>query len=698
MAGLSDEEMMGYAAPAARAMSDEEMMAAPAEKTHAQEDNDYYGPALGWMSALGSGMAKGAAALPGIPGTIQHLARKAEPYIGIKTPEHPLVNLPTSEETTEALKPYVSALNEEATTPGQKIAETVGEFAVAPGPAGKGKGAEKALEEVGNMAKQFTKEAVVPGATSEVAGQATEGTDLEPVARIAGAIAPGVATSGLRSLQRATDPSEMRSNIEAAKSIGVDLPTFAASEGPLGAQSAAALQALPVIGNPVTEATKNTLEQMGEAAHEIHGKLGSPTPQMAGTSAETAIHNWIRGPSATQLDAAFKDMYDVVPHQSETPLTNLGAARDKIVARRTGARLPNKESGATDLVKEALADPTPMTFEDARRLRTEIGNHLSALHRLPGDVNEGELKQLYKALTTDLRDAARRAGGEPGVRAFDLANRTTDVIRGQQNRLARIVGATEGKYSPEQILGNIEKLASVGTKSDINRLLLARRAISSPRDWQNVAGGIIGHLGRDNLGNFSADRFVTGYNKMSPEGRDILFGPPGSAVRKSLDALGQISEKMQRVGRHTNTSKTAHVAAYLTAATALLTSPFTILPKAVAGYGVARALSSPTVAPYAAGLAQAISAAAGAGAAPNFAVKSPAVRAAYSAYVKAIQNETGQNREQRAAGGKVQKKDYPAKRLTLAARRAFREIAEETKPIMDLPDEHVAASLHAAKE
>jgi hypothetical protein len=58
-------------------------------------------------------------------------------------------------------------------------------------------------------------------------------------------------------------------------------------------------------------------------------------------------------------------------------------------------------------------------------------------------------------------------------------------------------------------------------------------------------------------------------------------------------------------------------------------------------------------------------------------------------------------RPQRASGGKVDKKDYPAKRLTRmerALKRAQDSLAEETKPIMSLDDSHVAQALHIAKE
>jgi len=709
---LSDEELERIAnqqeAPQQKApaddfshMSNEELQ----KIASAQSDNDYYGPALGWMSALGSGMAKGTAALPGLPGTVGKLvqagSKKAGEALGYTAPEHSMADrllskLPTVEETTQAAKPYASALQQEAVTPGQKIAETVGEFAVAPGPAGKEKTATNALDEAANLAKQFTKEAVVPGAASSIAGQATEGTDLEPYARIAGAMAPGAITSAAGRASRAINPAGMERNIEAARAAGVDLPAFAAMESPLGGQSAAALQALPVVGAPITEAGIRASEQLGEAANRVHGQLGSTTPVQAGAAAERGIQNWIKGPAAAQLEAAFQNLEDTVPATSATPLTNLQRERDAIVNARRKARLPNEESGATNLISRAFEDPTPMDFEGARRLRTEIGNHLDNLYRLPGDVNEGELKTLYGALTKDLEAAARQAGGAEGARSFREANRMTNVIRGQQNRLAKIIGIKENQFSPEKILENINKLALTGTKGDINRLMLARRSMS-PRDWEHVSGGIVGQLGRDNAGNFSADRFVTGYNKLSTLGKDALFGPPGNRVRDSLETIGHLSDQFARVGKHTNVSRTAHVGAYLAALSGMLSNPLTLVPKAVGAYGLARVLSSPSTAPYAAGLARALSAAAGKVASPELAMKAPAVRAAYSAYVNSIQNAHLGDRPERAKGGRIGKGDYPAKRLTLAAKKAHREISEESKSLMGLPDEHIAHALHMAK-
>ena len=60
-----------------------------------------------------------------------------------------------------------------------------------------------------------------------------------------------------------------------------------------------------------------------------------------------------------------------------------------------------------------------------------------------------------------------------------------------------------------------------------------------------------------------------------------------------------------------------------------------------------------------------------------------------------------EEREQRAMGGKIGNRDYPAKKLSRvekALKRAQDALALETKPIMNIPDETVAQALHLAKD
>lgn len=93
-------------------------------------------------------------------------------------------------------------LYEPQTMPGQFV-ETISEFAV---PGSLPSRVERTVaaapsiaQRVGNAAEKFVGNAVVPGVASEAAGQATEGTWMEPWARALGALGGNVATAAGRS-------------------------------------------------------------------------------------------------------------------------------------------------------------------------------------------------------------------------------------------------------------------------------------------------------------------------------------------------------------------------------------------------------------------------------------------------------------------------------------------------------------------
>jgi hypothetical protein len=89
------------------------------------------------------------------------------------------------EKIVTTLEPY-----QPQTTPGQ-FAETIGEFVP---------GAALAPEE--GLGKAVAKYGVAPAVASEAAGQATEGTPLEPYARAAAGVGAGLAPAAANVAQR----------------------------------------------------------------------------------------------------------------------------------------------------------------------------------------------------------------------------------------------------------------------------------------------------------------------------------------------------------------------------------------------------------------------------------------------------------------------------------------------------------------
>jgi len=94
---------------------------------------------------------------------------------------------PTGETVRKGVESVTGPLYEPKTTAGE-YAQTVGEFLPA------------AIAGPGGVVRRAVTGAVIPGVTSEAAGQATKGTAAEPYARMAGAVVPGAIAAGAKGM------------------------------------------------------------------------------------------------------------------------------------------------------------------------------------------------------------------------------------------------------------------------------------------------------------------------------------------------------------------------------------------------------------------------------------------------------------------------------------------------------------------
>ncbi len=146
-------------------------------------------------SSLGRGLVKGAINFAGMPGDLANLANKgidkAEEFLGV-TPKPIARNVVGSESIQHGVEKLTGKFSEPETTVGkyaQSVGETLGNPASYLGPG------SLALKAGG---------AAATGLASEAAGQLTEGTGLEPYARLAGGIAGGAGAGAIAAERGAT--------------------------------------------------------------------------------------------------------------------------------------------------------------------------------------------------------------------------------------------------------------------------------------------------------------------------------------------------------------------------------------------------------------------------------------------------------------------------------------------------------------
>lgn len=171
---------------------------------------------------LGKGLVEGAGYVLGMPADVWHMIDKGYQWaltkgaesMGMLTPEQgaalrqPMVAAGEGEEPSlgsgninRHLLRGAAALGADVSpptsTPGQ-YAETIGSFLPGAGAMG--------ARSVSEVPAALAKYGVLPGLTSETAGQMTSGTPVEPYARAAGALVPGAAAYGWERAVSASNP------------------------------------------------------------------------------------------------------------------------------------------------------------------------------------------------------------------------------------------------------------------------------------------------------------------------------------------------------------------------------------------------------------------------------------------------------------------------------------------------------------
>ena len=698
MAGMTNEEFENWGAPegekpseppkAALSDSEFESLGAPSEEPQTWGQ---------WLTKQGVGAARGMReSLP----FAKDISAATRAYVG-----NPLTGAAPSGEI-EQEKRAVEAQQESATeeAPYAKTAgEIGGYFLPGVGLAGRAAKAEQALASkaapyLGKTGANVASGALTGAGLGAVQGLGT-GVDLEErlsnaeatgaLGGVGGAAFPavgaaiGAGAKKLLNVGSALTPAE-----EAAQRLGVKLPRYLGAEGETLPRTAEHLGAMPFVGAPIRKAGERAVEQLGEAFEKLPEIKPDVGRLEAGEKAKEALHNWVSDRSTQVANKAYDAVERHVNPAIKTELMNTRSTVQGLMNKLKEADLP-EESEAVKMVLNAATNPEGLTYSGVKTLRTKIREKIDQ-GILPGNLSQGELKQLKSALDSDLRAAAENAGGQRGLAAFERANTLYQGISKRRGELAKIIGK-KADASPESVFNRITQMATEKA-GNVSRLTQARKSMS-PSEWGDVTSGVVNNMGRDAEGNFSPYRFLTEYGKMSDQGRNVIFGPIGNPIRDAVEDIGTVAEQFKKAGKHKNWSGTAHTVFGIEA----LLHP-TLAAHAVPALPLSLLLASPKSAKS---LSQYLR---------QYPMMPENLRKkTYEALMNSARIEAGHatsiaasdEREAHAAGGKVGKRDYPAKRLTRmerAVKRAQEAIAHETKPLMDRPDEQIARALEIAKD
>lgn len=353
---------------------------------------------------------------------------------------------------------------------------------------------------------------------------------------------------------------EKQALVEAGQRIGAPPPRYMVG-APTTQATGEFLHSVPVAGTPIDVGNHKFLGQLGSAADRTASGLGSGEVLPAGQAAQSGLKNWIGPVSRGNVSQAYNKVDSLVNPNIAAPLSKTMQVAQQIAQERADANLPGYGS-AIDKVLPAITNPTGLNYPGIKKLTTTVGEMLDNPSMIPGDTSQADLKRIYGALKDDRTAVATAAGGPQAAQALqqaDVLNRATAIRRAE---LSKLLGSKDpNSDSPEAVFGNMQRAAGTTSAANVGLLAKAKSAVS-PQDWNELTSGMVGQMGRDNEGNFSPNRFLTDYGKISSDAKDQLFGQAGAQTRQNLDDLAKLSGMAKDVhSSYGNPSGTGHVVA-----------------------------------------------------------------------------------------------------------------------------------------
>lgn len=225
------------------------------------------------------------------------------------------------------------------------------------------------------------------------------------------------------------------------------------------------------------------------------------------------------------------------------------------------------------------ARPGQFTLPDLRAIRTEIGRSMDEYNPTQQSLSQSQLRQLYAAVSRDIevgvQDLANRAlinsrlpatapdhvppeVANQAARALRYFQRADAYTRAGMERMERF-NTVLGTDNPQQAANRLISAATDTTRGNMQMVRAAAGALR-PEDRAEFSAMLVQELGRpvnsargivQEVG-WSPNSFVTRWNNMSPEARNLFFGPEH---REAIDNLFRVANRLSNVEALTNTSR-----------------------------------------------------------------------------------------------------------------------------------------------
>jgi hypothetical protein len=434
------------------------------------------------LKSIPAGLARGTAGVVGGAGDLNHAIRSGLGSLGVSDAATTraatgaagsgplgsalamvLADPVRSSDVVRGIEGVTGPLYQPQTTPG-KYANTISEFV----PSALTGAPETSLPGVGRAIMRY---AVAPGAAAETASQLTEGSDVQPYAKLAASLAaPLIGRQTARLVDSWATPDAANIIAQGAE------PTIGQTLGGSARTMEEHFGRLPVIGGVVQDAKAAADTSVRNIAlNTALGRIGEQLPGGAHTGNEAVdyAHN------------AFSNAYDtVMPSLSGSHDAQLRTDIEHILTDAPAqAMLPARLTQAeriinSNLVGKAGADATQYTGEQLQSIDQALRQGMQRFRSSPDpdvqDVGQrlGEARDAFHAMLE------RSNAPEDYQRLLDINRGYAELIPSE--RAAASVGAQNGDFTPAQLHSAVKASNQSVRKSQFSRGGALLQDLSSP--------------------------------------------------------------------------------------------------------------------------------------------------------------------------------------------------------------------------
>ena len=332
--------------------------------------------------------------------------------------------------------------------------------------------------------------------------------------------------------------------------------------GASGKISAVAANAQKQLGDRVLATAKNLIKKPIPDTTVVGRTIVNALDGVNNTKSFVGLFNGRANTLFGKLDNYLNDkLIDLSKAKGSTLNTIRSLVDDIPGAKNVGDQLksPFLKELFENLQKDLVDGQLP--YAAVKKIKQKIGRKMASFDLIP-DVEKGQLKLIYKALSEDLKIAAKKYGGTKAVGELNRANKFYQAgLKRIEDYLQPIVNIAD----PDRIVSNLLNASKEGVTKlrAIKKSLIASDRATGNSSYKILTSNILERLGRmqpaqtlagdavETAGAFSSETFLTHYSKLDKVAKKELFknAPFGATFKKNLDRVVNIADSIRSSGK-----------------------------------------------------------------------------------------------------------------------------------------------------